>query len=141
VQVTAWVQPGTMRLTTIKLTDEPQPPQAPAQTGTLSSLAAGQPAGTSVDVADGIFDPNRRGPAAPAADPFAPARQVIIGPNGQQIPIPPNMPAADVERLRELIKRAEQRQVLPPQAVPARPQPNIVPPAPRREAPNDDPFK
>lgn len=45
VQVTTWVQPGTMRVTLIKLTDDPAPPQPPAQTGNLSSATAGEPLG------------------------------------------------------------------------------------------------
>jgi outer membrane protein assembly factor BamB len=146
VQVTSWVQPGTMRLTTIKLSNDPSPPQAPAQTGNLSSLLVGLPQGKSVDVADAIFDPNRRGGLPAEADPFGgplqpgqpaqPGRQIIIGPNGRQIPLPAGLPAADVERIKEALRRVQM-----PQPIPAQP-PNGVPPAPRREAPPaDDPFK
>jgi outer membrane protein assembly factor BamB len=143
VQVTSWVQPGTMRVTTIKLTNDPTPPQAPAQTGNLSSLLVGLPQGKSVNVADAIFDPNRKGSLPAEADPFGvpalpgqPGRQIIIGPNGRQIPLPAGLPAADVERIKEALRRAQI-----PQPMPAQP-PNGVPPAPRPEAPPaDDPFK
>ncbi|WP_254509774.1 outer membrane protein assembly factor BamB family protein [Anatilimnocola floriformis] len=136
VQVTTWVQPGTMRLTTIKLTNDPLPPMPPAQTGNLSSLLAGQPQGTSVDVTDGLFNSGR---TKTVDDPFAPqpgagGQRVIIGPNGRQIQIPAGVPAADVERIKEALKRAGA-----PQA-PNAPAPNgPAPPAPRQEA--EDPFK
>ena len=129
VQITTWVQPGTMRLTTIKLTSEPQPPMPPAQTGMLASATAGQPRGNSVDVSEGLFNSGRTKPAGD--DPFAPQpgpARVIIGPNGRQIQLPATLPAADVERIKEAIKRAGGPGPVPAPA-----------PAPRQEA--EDPFK
>ena len=135
VQVTTWVQPGTMRVTLIKLTDEPQPPQPPAQTGNLSSLMAGLPPGTSVDVADLMFrrqrgelpiGPAEAGQPIPGQNipgPNIPVqRGAIILPNG--VPairaLPANLPPDVAKRIQELRDQAEQRR----QGIP-------VPPAPR----------
>jgi outer membrane protein assembly factor BamB len=119
VQVTTWVQPGTMRVTLIKLTDEPQPPQPPAQTGNLSSLMAGLPPGTPVDVADLMFRRQRGelpiGPAE-AAQGVPAQRGVIILPNGAPAnrALPPGLPPDVAKRIQELREQAEQRrQALP----------------------------
>lgn len=138
VQVTTWVQPGTMRLTTIKLTSDPLPPMPPAQTGILASATAGQPQGNSVDVTEGLFNSGR--PKA-VDDPFAPApgpggRQIIIGPGGRQIQLPAGLPAADVERIRQALERAQ----VPPPVPPAQPAPPRPAP-PGQQAPPFDPFK
>lgn len=114
VQITTGVQPGTIRVTLLKLTNDPLPPQTPAQLGVMSSLTAGQPLGTSVDVSDGLKDPSGRprpgnnGPVpapAPAADPFGAAP----GPGG--VRLPPNLPPQIAERLKQLQQEAEQRKL------------------------------
>jgi outer membrane protein assembly factor BamB len=120
VQVTTGVQPGTMRVTLIKLTNEPLPPRTPAQLGIMSSLSVGQPVGTSVDVSDGLRDPSDRPrPAAPAAapiDPFgaapAPAPAPAIG------RLPPNLPPQIAERIKQLQQEAERRREAARQALP-----------------------
>lgn len=117
VQVTTGVQPGTMRVTLLKLTSEPQPPRTPAQLGVESSLTVGQPAGTSVDVSDGLRDPNARprpdGPAQNAADPFGAAPAPAVGPR-----LPPNLPPQIAERIKQLQKEAEQRRQRAPNPAP-----------------------
>ncbi len=129
VQVTTWVQPGTMRVTLIKLTNEPQPPQPPAQTGNLASATAGLPPGTPVNVADAIFDPASPRNLPPGGVPGLGPRGIIIGPNGAPVPgLPPNLPPAIAERIKELQKRAEEQRRALPQPAP-------------RAPPAEDPFK
>jgi outer membrane protein assembly factor BamB len=101
VQVTTWVQPGTMRVTLIKLSDDPVPPRAPAQTGHLSSVTAGQPAGEVVKL-----NP-QDGKGSTEID----GNIQLIGPNGVPIRLPPNVPPQMLERLKQL----QQQRQLPPQ--------------------------
>ncbi|QDU28241.1 outer membrane biogenesis protein BamB [Anatilimnocola aggregata] len=124
VQVTTWVQPGTMRVTLIKLSDEPAAPQAPAQTGNLSSLMAGLPQGDLVKPTEGLF--GRVDPAR-GANGIMP----VMGPNGLPVRgLPPNLPPQILERLKQL----QQKGQLPPGFPPL--------PADKPADPNDnDPFK
>ncbi|WP_425618952.1 PQQ-binding-like beta-propeller repeat protein [Anatilimnocola sp. NA78] len=135
VQVTTWVQPGTMRVTLIKLTEDPAAPQAPAQTGNLSSLTAGLPEGTVVNVADAIFEK-----AALGKDGVVGPNMPIIGPNGAPIRgLPPNLPPQILERLKEMQKRGQLPPNFPP--LPNTPNPAPAPAAPAPRPAPADPFE
>jgi outer membrane protein assembly factor BamB len=103
VQITIGVQPGTTRVTLLKLTSDPLAPQTPAQLGVMSSLSVGQVPGKSVDVSEAVKDPNgrQRGVPVPApADPFGAAR-------GGGLRLPPNLPPQIAERIKQLQQQAE----------------------------------
>ena len=72
VTLTVHGQPQVKSIT-IRLTDKPQPPAPPAQTGRLSSLSPDKPAGIVENVIGDVLRAMRAGPPVfPAADPFAP---------------------------------------------------------------------
>jgi hypothetical protein len=63
-----WFSPGTKTMT-FKLTDEPAPPQPPAQLGAQASSTVGERRGTVANIAGALFNAfNQRPRTAPLAD-------------------------------------------------------------------------
>ena len=76
VTLTVYAQPH-VKSVTIRLTDKPQPPAPPAQTGKMSSVSADKPAGIVENVIGDVINLIRVGPSALPADPFAPPPRII----------------------------------------------------------------
>jgi len=81
LQLKIWFSPGA-KTTTFKLTDQPTPPQPPAQTGSQSSLSVEEPKGTVSNVAGAVFRALNRGSRfqQPRRDPFEETDEAVPNP-------------------------------------------------------------
>jgi len=105
LQLKVWFSPG-FKTTTFKLTDQPAPPQPPAQTGAQSSLSVDEAKGTVSNVAGAVFRALNRGVRIPQPlrDPFEEGDEAVE----ELFPVP-IVPRDKDQRKADAIEKAGER--------------------------------